>query len=290
MAKKKRVEQPADPARTANALRGFGYEFGPAICDLIDNSIAADATHIAIGIGFDFNGEPSVTIMDNGHGMDEKELLNAIMIGSEERVDPNSLGKFGFGLKTASTAFCRDLVVTTRASGKDTLSTSYDLDLIADENKWVYDIGKASNDEKDAYDNALDELGELSGDEITHGTLIQWKKVDRLLLKQDGQQYKNPLTALNNKTENAKERVGTVFHRFLNPKDKRARQVNIYINNEPVEFWDPFQEDFHKDIEPVVDKNLNVYDSLADVEHTAKIRGFILPLDKELEGWVSFCS
>lgn len=288
MAKKKRVERAADPARTASALRGFGYDFGPAICDLVDNSIAAEATHINIKIGFDHNGDPSVTIMDNGHGMDEKQLLNAIMIGSDERVDPNSLGKFGFGLKTASTAFCRDLVVTSKAKGdgQDILSTSYDLDLIMEENKWVYDIGGASNDEKDTFESALESLSALSGESEKHGTLIQWKKVDRLLIKQDGEEYKNPLSALDTKRENARERVGLVFHRFLNPKDKRAHQVNIYINGEPVEFWDPFQEHFHKDIKPVTKKTLDVYDHESGKSHEAKIRGFILPLDKELDGWV----
>ena len=80
--------------------------------------------------------------------------------------------------------------------------------------------------------------------------------------------------------------MGLVFHRFLNPKDKRAHQVNIYINNEPVEFWDPFQEHFHKDIEPVTEKTLDVYDHESGSSHEATIRGFILPLDKELEGWV----
>ena len=288
MAKKKRVEQPADPARTANALRGFGYDFGPAICDLLDNSIAADATHVAITIGFDSGGDPSVTIIDNGHGMDEDQLLNAIMIGSDERVDPNSLGKFGFGLKTASTAFCRDLVVTTQAkgSGKKILSTSYDLDLITEENKWVYDIGEASNAEKDTFAEALDNLAEVSGESVTHGTFIQWKKVDRLLITQAGTAAKNPSSALNTKRDNARERVGLVFHRFLNPKDKRAHQVNIYINGELVKFWDPFQEHFHKDITPATTKTLDVYDAETEKTHEAKIRGFILPLDKELDGWV----
>lgn len=43
--------------------------------------------------------------------MTESELRNAMRYGSEKRPNPKSLGKFGMGLKTASTAFCRRLVV-----------------------------------------------------------------------------------------------------------------------------------------------------------------------------------
>ena len=48
-----------------------------------------------------------VYFADNGCGMDLEGLKNAMKYGSKERVEKNSLGKFGLGLKTASTAFCK---------------------------------------------------------------------------------------------------------------------------------------------------------------------------------------
>src|SRR5689334_2040585 len=105
---------PPDPGRMIEGLRDTGYEFNTAVADIIDNSIAAKATVVSVGINMDFRGEVRVSVADNGIGMDRVELLNAMKYGSSRRDDPASLGKFGLGLKTASTAFCRRLSVITR--------------------------------------------------------------------------------------------------------------------------------------------------------------------------------
>jgi hypothetical protein len=44
--------------------------------------------------------------------MTEEGLVNAMKYGSSKRASAKSLGKFGMGLKTASTAFCRRLSMT----------------------------------------------------------------------------------------------------------------------------------------------------------------------------------
>ena len=58
------IELPPDPARMANALRGFGYEFG-AHLDLIDNSIAAEADTIWIDVRLDSENIAQVKVVDN---------------------------------------------------------------------------------------------------------------------------------------------------------------------------------------------------------------------------------
>ena len=54
-----------------------------------------------------------VTVRDDGRGMDERTLLNAMRAGStsplEER-DESDLGRVGLGLKTASFSQARDLL------------------------------------------------------------------------------------------------------------------------------------------------------------------------------------
>src|SRR6188508_2371761 len=103
-----------DPKRMIEGLRDTGYEFNTAIADLIDNSIAASATDVDVLIDMDMRGNIRLSIADNGIGMDRNALINAMKYGSIERPHPSSLGKFGLGLKTASTAFCRSLFVTSR--------------------------------------------------------------------------------------------------------------------------------------------------------------------------------
>ena len=92
---------PPDPARMIEGLRDTGYEFVTAVADIIDNSIAADASLVDIRIKMDYRGSIRVYIADNGIGMDRGALLNAMKYGSQRRDSPASLGKFGLGLKTA---------------------------------------------------------------------------------------------------------------------------------------------------------------------------------------------
>lgn len=94
-----------DPERIVNGLRDTGYNFNTAIADIVDNSIAANASKINIDVDMDPNMKIRVYIADNGCGMDLDGLKNAMKYGSKERSEKNSLGKFGLGLKTASTAF-----------------------------------------------------------------------------------------------------------------------------------------------------------------------------------------
>ncbi|MCH8852639.1 MAG: ATP-binding protein [Planctomycetes bacterium] len=99
------------------ALRAFGYDLPTAIADLIDNSVFAGAG--AIDIRFQWDGERSwIRITDNGAGMTEPEMVNAMRLGSRnprEDRDPKDLGRFGLGLKTASFSQCRRLTVRSRS-------------------------------------------------------------------------------------------------------------------------------------------------------------------------------
>ncbi len=63
----------------------------------------------------DLRGHITLAIFDDGEGMDKDGLINAMKYGSKTaHVNAASLGKFGLGLKTASTAFCRKLTVISK--------------------------------------------------------------------------------------------------------------------------------------------------------------------------------
>src|SRR5262249_16147672 len=88
-----------DPARLVAGLVDTGYVFKTAVDDVVDNSIAAEATKIDVELNMDFRGNVFLKIFDNGIGMDRDDLVNAMQYGARVRPSPASLGKFGLGLK-----------------------------------------------------------------------------------------------------------------------------------------------------------------------------------------------
>lgn len=227
------IELLPDPKRMIEGLRDTGYDFVTAVADIIDNSIAADADHVDLRIDMDFRGAVRLSLADNGIGMDDAGLRNAMTYGAKVRPDPASLGKYGLGLKTASTAFCRRLSVLSRDSGSaPLLKATWDLDHVHNSGKWEVLLGE--NEDEDA---AL-HLEEIAPNQS--GTLVLWEKVDRLL-----KDYSDPAGAFAKKAlqkiiDELKLHIAMVYQRFLDKQDKRARDVTITINEEKIRSWDPF--------------------------------------------------
>lgn len=68
------------------ALRGLGYSTATALADIIDNSIAANASKV--DILFKWNGKQSViSVLDDGSGMDDTELDLAMRLPLVRLVD-----------------------------------------------------------------------------------------------------------------------------------------------------------------------------------------------------------
>lgn len=222
-----------DPSRTIESLRDTGYSFNTAIADIVDNSIAANATVVKIDVRLlpSDDIQPIVSISDNGCGMDNDGLLNAMKYGSKRRTDPNSLGKFGLGLKTASTAFCRKLSVISRGVGDVTVRKyQWDLDYVSQIGKWMVRGSDPTEDEVDLLDAA-------AGGK--NGTLVIWENVDRMLQRN----YVNrgsAQNALERMRKDLRFHLGVVFQRFIDKNFKKAANVEIVLNGEPVEAWDPF--------------------------------------------------
>ena len=123
------------PSRLVGGLRDTGYTLEASFADIVDNSIAAEATKIDIQIYREIDGGLRVVIADNGEGMDLSTLLGAMRYGSPKRKSPKSLGKFGMGLKTASTAFCRKLTVISQKN-KERHARTWDIDEIIRLDQW----------------------------------------------------------------------------------------------------------------------------------------------------------
>ena len=100
------------------SLREIGYSLASALADIVDNAITAGATTVHLLV--DTSGpEGRIDVLDDGRGMTESELIEAMRLGSRsplEDREPSDLGRFGLGLKTASFSQCRRLTVVTRCN------------------------------------------------------------------------------------------------------------------------------------------------------------------------------
>lgn len=221
-----------DAARVIQGLRDTGYDVQTAVADVVDNSIAAEATRIAIRVALAMDGELELSVADNGYGMDRDELLNAMKYGSRLRETPASLGKFGLGLKTASTAICRQLTVVSRPRSLDgPHAAQWDLDYVAQQDRWLLRLPEVSIHER----SLLDEVARDSA-----GTVVVWRKVDRLLPST----YQNAMgaparKALENVVEALRKHLALTYVRYLAGTHGRAK-VEITVNDTPVQPWDPF--------------------------------------------------
>lgn len=213
--------------RLIRSLRDMGYDFAQAVADIVDNSIEAKATLVAIDVEFD--GDDSwVRIADNGTGMRPEELREAMRYGAERDYDDEDLGKFGLGLKTASMSQCECLSVASRwnPARADIAAYTWDLSHIERTNRWeILPV------DKDIH-HLRSPLRE------TTGTVVLWQRLDRIL------GYKHPYGELSRKrlSQTCREietHLGMVFHRFLSGEHRR-RKLRILLNGNEISPWDPF--------------------------------------------------
>ncbi len=229
------IESIPNPGRTIEGLRDTGYNFETAVADLVDNSIAAGAKKVSVQVEQDFRGNVQLSVADDGCGMDRDGLVHAMQYGPSKRPDPASLGKFGLGLKTASTAFCRRLSLISRPSGHaPAVMATWDLDHVVNSEQWLLQL----SDEPD--EEALKHLDELA--QGSSGTVVLWNKVDRLLRDYQEPAGSHARNALAKRCRELRKHIAKTYQRFLDKSDDRARHVEVRVNGDPVDPWDPFQK------------------------------------------------
>lgn len=264
---------PPQAARTIEGLRDTGYEPADALEDIIDNSIAAGASEVLVQVYMTPTGEPIVTVGDNGHGMDEEGLINAMTYGSAARQTRASLGKFGLGLKTASTAMCRKLTVITRTAEDMTPhAAAWDLDYVQESDEWLLQRPDPTQEHVHLLDESAD-----GGP----GTLVVWSKIDRLI-----SEYKNPTgaaarKALERRIEEFRQSLALTYLRYLRG-DAPQEKVRIVLNEMVIEPWDPFGQNYGTEL--LLDQTIPVelVDDDRKTSTSFTLRAFALPPRSEL--------
>lgn len=259
-------------ARLIYGLRDTGYNVKTAAADIIDNSIAAGATEINIDVQMLTGGRKIVSFGDNGHGMDAAGIWDAMRYGANKRPDPKSLGKFGLGLKTASTSVCKRFsVISRKTADADLAKYTWDLEHVAARNAWEMLAPPVTADEMDLFE-------ELCG---PTGTLVVWENCDRILSKDYMDETKEK-AALKRMTEALSRHVSLVFHRFLDVTDKREKDVVIRIDGTPVKPWNPFYP-LRSEQVLAANKQKLIVELPDGSEETAGIKAWILPHRRDME-------
>lgn len=206
------------------SMRDIGYSVETAIADIIDNSIAAGATRIDIRTRFQGRAS-SIAIVDDGTGMSEFELIEAMRPGTkspDQAREEGDLGRFGLGLKTASFSQCRRLTVISRKGGV-TSAAVWDLNKVAETDDWTLGLPDSPTELE-----AARFLGQC-------GTVVVWDKLDRLAAE-DGEIHE---VEFDRSVASVADHLALVFHRFLLGRRGKTR-LELYLNDSPVMPFDPF--------------------------------------------------
>ena len=218
-----------NPSRLIIGLRDTGYSVNTAAADIIDNSIAAGAISINIDIQLLNDGRKIVCFGDDGHGMDQTDVRNAMRYGADKRPDAKSLGKFGLGLKTASSSVCKRFTVLSRKSNAQPIAkVTWDLEHVEKQNAWEMLETPVTPNQQEMFEDLCGQTG----------TLVIWENCDRLLSKEFSLGSKE-LAAINRMSESLDKHLSMVFHRFLDPEDLREKNIQIRINGDLVKPWNP---------------------------------------------------
>jgi hypothetical protein len=233
-----RIEHsPPNYRKLDTALRSIGYSFEVAVADVIDNSIDAKASHVLVRLFIRKSGQLDLAIWDDGEGMNEEILKEAMRFGADVTQEIDRLGKFGLGLKLASLSQAKEFrVVTSR--GKGLFGRAWLEHGIADGFACtVFDP-----------DECASLISEVTPDRVfkPSATVVWWSHLYRV-----GQFHSNPEEGVQKLVRRLERYLSLAFHRFLSGKprkvtmtldvfDEAAGRAGIPV---PIDPLDPFAYD-----------------------------------------------
>lgn len=204
---------PPNFGRLETALRSIGYSFEAAVADLIDNSIDANARQVLVRLFIRRDGHLDLVIRDDGEGMTEQLLREAMRFGSDVSQEIKRLGKFGLGLKLASLSQAKEVHVLTARRGTLAGRAWLEHGVAAGFKSTVFDVDECTNlASKVIPDRPL----------RPSGTLVWWSHLYRI-----GQHHGSPAERAQKLLQRLEKYLALAFHRFLSG---RPRKVEITLD------------------------------------------------------------
>lgn len=223
-----------DPGRVFQALGRMGYDPVSAILDLVDNSVSASATSIVVKVDTESEERTegqrgrtravlkSLVVVDNGCGMDEAGLDNALTLGSSAQLyHTNTLSKFGMGLKSAASSLGKRLEIISRS--KDDLhrvrKVVLDQDLIVEKRNYVYNLTEPTEED-------LNELDACT--QGKSGTLIRITEL-----------FHQSLPSTSEIIRGLQDRAGVIYYYYLKGMVDGVKRLSLKIDDSDVLPVDP---------------------------------------------------
>ena len=235
------------------SMRAVGYTLETAVADIIDNSITAGGDQV--DVWFTAIPEPRIAVVDNGTGMDQETLLEAMKLAGRPpsyQRQPHDLGRFGLGLKTASLSQARSLTVVTK-QGQTLRAVRWDLDRLAETRRWSLQVLD------DTEIRALPWIENLDPHES--GTLVLWEKLDQLHTAPELVE-----SQLDELMMRVRDHLGLVFHRFTgSTMPPLTKPLALRINGAAVPRVDPFLT-HHRGTREGPQEHINVGDARVTVQ------------------------
>lgn len=220
--------------KVMESMRDNGYrDIRKALNDLIDNSEQAGAKKIAVlstsGKDNVKNAKERITnvaVIDDGHGMYPDMLPVAIKWGGTDRYDErDGLGRFGFGLPTASISVTRLYEVYSKVKDGEWYKITVDLNEIAKKavtngGKIAYTPSVVKTELPSFVANYIKKIWKK--DDLEQGTVVLLKEPDRI------RRYSQPAKFQQKMMHN----IGLTYRHFMS-------NITYYVNDTKVQMVDP---------------------------------------------------
>ena len=246
-----------DASSMIESFRAVGYSMETAIADIIDNSISAKSKNV--WIDYIWNGAKTIlSIRDDGEGMSDEELVNAMRPGCKHPLTERhvgDLGRFGLGLKTASFSQTRKFSLISKRSEGEVVYWAWDLDHVSKSESW------------ELIHYLPDEIFFSELEKQESGTTVIWYEIDRQLVntKEDD---KLALAKFMEVMESVSNHLSMVFHRYI-----EKGRLNIYFQQRLISYWDPFLKN-EIGVQVMPDENL--------LNGKVTLKGYVLPHKSKL--------
>jgi len=259
---------PVSPGLAIESFRDMGFKTGSAICEIIDNSVEADANEIQILINFKdkelmqkYRRIEKFVFIDNGHGMNKDILFNCLVLGEGTKRGLNKgIGKFGVGATFAGISQGKFIGVYSKVKSGNWLYTQLDLDLLQQGE------GIPEPIEKPPPDNYMKNLN-------AQGTIVIWEKIDATTTEKD--------------LEEIKHDIGRIYRKFLTDKKLEDGKIidnapiSLTLNGESVTPYDPMYLTFNPKVDDTELASIgdsNEYDlKFGDIKSKMRITFSYLP-------------
>jgi hypothetical protein len=209
-------------------IRDIGYRHtGTALAELVDNALQAGAENIHVAFEKNRSGAKvdAIAVIDDGHGMIPDMIRFAVMWGGTHREnDRQGMGRYGYGLPSASVSQGRRFTVYSATPGGRVHAVTVDVDDIS-EGKYTDATGdivipqaKPAELPKFVREHLK---AQFRGGYLDHGTVVVIEKLDKVT--------RNTVNALRNLLL---EFFGITYQKLL-------RNAQIMVDDTAVEPIDP---------------------------------------------------